>query len=253
MSTKKRTILQRIPLGVKLLIGFVFLSVAIAMLGGSATPVETGLWIFTLIVVVSATVLTLVALYVSNRKKGKQKRARDERVQEVDTHAEEAQAPPPTTPPAHADGHANKGGGLLSLSLKLLVFGLVCLVLWFFGTLVYRYIGLGEAPALRTQSSGFVAQSPRTRPSQPTWTTDSAPGTGWLVISVLPGQTLSHCDLATSLALCEAADPVGYRAKCTDEYGHEHLWPEPCTKTTFMSFQSKTSTAAPIRWKDNAP
>lgn len=170
-------------------------------------------------------------------------------------HSTTTAAPPPTAPPAPAGGHTSKGGGLLRFSFNLLVLGLVCLVLWFFGTLVYRYIGLGEAPALHTQSSGSVSPgvgpSSRKRPFQPAWTTISAPSTGWVVISVLPGQTLSHCDLATSLALCAAADPVGYRAKCTDENGLEHLWPDPCTMPTFVSFQSKTAAPALIRLKDN--
>ncbi|MEK7201025.1 MAG: hypothetical protein AAB737_00065, partial [Patescibacteria group bacterium] len=207
MTRRKKTILQRIPLGVKLLIGLIILSFVIAMMGKSSAPVETGLWIFTIILVVSAVVLILVALFVSYRKKGEQKRARDERVQEVDTNADKAHTPPPTAPPAPAGGHTSKSGGLLRFSFNLLVLGLVCLVLWFFGTLVYRYIGLGEAPALRTQNSGFVAQSPRIRPSPPTWTSVSAPSTGWLVVSVLPGPTLSPCDQAPRQVRCAAAAP----------------------------------------------
>lgn len=156
--------------------------------------------------------------------------------------------PPTTHVHGSHDSHAPKSEWrLLKFAIGLLAVVLVLAL----AVLISKGMGFGEAPSLRINSS-FVA-SPRARPAQTTWTTNSAPSEGWLVLSVLPGYTLSHCDLATSLAACEAADPVGYRAKCTDEEGQEHLWPEPCTKTTYMSFQSKTSTPAPIHWKDNTP
>lgn len=71
MKTKKKTLLQRIPLVAKLLMGLVLVSFAAALFGESESPVETGLLNFIYIVGGCVAVFVLVALIYSLTKKAK--------------------------------------------------------------------------------------------------------------------------------------------------------------------------------------
>ncbi len=148
--------------------------------------------------------------------------------------------PPPTTPPAPAGGHTSKNGGLLRFSFNLLVLGLVCLVLWFLGTLTYRYIGLGEAPALRTQSSGFVAQTP---PVSTKWVDFVAPTKSTYVIEGEAGYDIEVCRPDTDP---DCTDPMeGFRLFYDDMSGVERVW-NPPEKVDARRLKVQSTGSAPL-------
>lgn len=122
--------------------------------------------------------------------------------------------PPPTTPPAPAPagGHTSGGGFLRNLLIFLVVVVVAWLLVVFVWPPLSKSMGIGEIPALRTQSSGSVAQTP---PVSTKWVSFTAPDirAQRLRIEGEGGYTTTFCTPTTDPG-CTDTVPHGFRLWC---------------------------------------
>lgn len=261
MSSKKKTILQRIPLGAKLLAGLIILSIAMTMTRGSTTPVEaveTGLLIFICIVGICVVALVLIALVVSAQNKKRKLTREEEHDEEEDNHEDEEDAdeahtlPEPHHPPAHAGGHGHDSHGGASGALGWLLLAIVLGVLALVN--VGKKAGFGVIPGVGGYGRDVGARAPADYSSHQDgvsldWVPFKAPTSTWYTIRSKPGYDVEVCD---PVADPNCTDPPlrGYRARCVDMTATEKVWTQSgCRNFIQIMIQATGRDPLPLVWR----
>ena len=252
MITRKKSLLQSIPLGAKLLIGFILLSVGMAMLGGSKAPVETGLWIFIGVVVTSALTLVIVALIISFRKRPKPKKVEDK---PAEKHAEAHPEAAPTKKADHGHGgHMSGGQNFLFWSLGLLMFAVAVFGVAFG---LRELFGQDSPPGVRSQSASRpgantpAGYSRRQAGVSLDWVPISAPADGWETIIGKAGYNIYVC-VPSIDPNCAATVPAGFRMRCVLMDGvTETDWDTrgSCRKYLQLRLQSTGTRSLPMNYR----
>jgi hypothetical protein len=148
---KKDGILKRIPLRMRVLMGLIALSAGFALLQGSSTPLETGLWIFISFVFIGILILVLAALimFALGRKK-------KEPVKKSEEHH-----PTPAAAPAaagHGGGHDDHGHDHgVPIASQIIAVVVVLGAIWLIGFGIKSFV---DSPS-RANGANNSAEGPR--------------------------------------------------------------------------------------------